>query len=230
MLFKSALVTQASGSVGGLTASRNAAGMYLKAKPLPVNPNSPLQQQVRANMSSIAQDWLGMLTQAQRDVYNLYAGNVTLKNVFGDDVFRSGFQHFIRTNSVALLAGGTLIEDGPTIFNLGETDPSLVASASEATQNLTIAFDDTLDWVDLDNAFMQISMSRPANASQEFIKPTYRVAGYIDGDSVTAPTTPATIAAPFPIAEDQKVLIRGRILLSDGRLSEPFLNTITVAS
>ena len=71
MKFKSALVTQASGSVGGMTFSRNRYGMYTRAKGLPVNPNSEFQQAVRQIFSGLSSAWNGVLTSGQRSGWRI---------------------------------------------------------------------------------------------------------------------------------------------------------------
>ncbi|KKM06452.1 hypothetical protein LCGC14_1743870, partial [marine sediment metagenome] len=47
MLFKSGLITQGSGSIGGLTASHNRGGMYFRARTIPTNPATSFQTVVR---------------------------------------------------------------------------------------------------------------------------------------------------------------------------------------
>jgi len=106
----------------------------------------------------------------------------------------------------------------------------MAGTISEATQKVSVAFDDTKAWCDENGAVMQISMSRPASPGVIWIPKINRVAGYIKGDTMSPPQSPIEIAVPFAVVEAQKVTITGRILRADGRLSGPFRDGATVAS
>jgi len=67
MKFLNGIFGPVSGSVGGVTASRNKFGGYLKTKPNPVNPNSERQQSVRNTFAALAEQWSNSLTQDDRD-------------------------------------------------------------------------------------------------------------------------------------------------------------------
>lgn len=230
MKFTSTIIAKGSGSVGGLTYSRNRYGMYIKAKPNPINPNTPLQQGARNRFQSLAELWTSVLTIAQRVAWNLYASQIVFKDPLGEDIYLTGFNHFIRSNTVTLAAGYPRVDDGPTIFTLAPSDPAFAIAISEATQLISVTFDDTLAWADLDDAGMSIAMSKPVSAGVTFIPPTYRVAGFIDGDLASPPTSPQTVACPFVTVEDQTVLVQARIVLPDGRLSAPFWSTAIIAA
>lgn len=230
MKFLSHPYSQASGSIGGTTYSHNRYGMYVRSRTTPVNPSSGRQQSVRNIFSQLTDHWNQQLTAAERTAWNLYASNVTKKDKMGQDINITGFNHFIRSNSVVLLAGNSIIEPGPTTFSLAETDESIVATISEASQQISLAFDTNLDWVGETNALLMVLMSKPQNGGRAFIDPVLRYADEIDGDSVTPPTSPQTMTVPFAVAQGQAVFVQCRILRADGRLSEPFRYTATVAS
>lgn len=230
MLFKSPLVGEGSGSLGGLTASHNRYGQYLRSRVTPVNPNSTRQLVVRARFAGIAGTWINILTQAQRDAWNLYGENVLVKNALGDDIKLIGYSHFQRSGGAILAAGSPLVLDGPTNFSLPAADTVFAAAISEATQLISVTFDDTLDWVDQDTGHMLIHMALPRSGSRDFIGGPTRVAGSIDGDSTTPPTTPDTIAVPYAVAETQKTEVLARIIEEDGRVSNLFRTSVTVAA
>ena len=229
MLFKSPLVGEASGSVGGLTASHNRYGQYFRARAIPVNPNSSRQVVVKARFAGLAFAWVNNLTQLQRDAWDLYGENVIMKNKLGADIKLTGYSHFQRSNGAVLAAGSLPVFDGPTNFSLAPADSDMVATISEATQLISVAFDDTLDWVDQDDGHMLIHMAMPRSGSRLFIGGPTRVAGSIDGDSTTPPTTPATIAVPFAVAATQKTEVLARVIEEDGRVSGLFRDAVTVA-
>ncbi|MHC4867567.1 MAG: hypothetical protein ACYTEX_26145 [Planctomycetota bacterium] len=230
MKFLSHPYSQASGSIGGTTYSHNRFGMYVRSRVTPVNPSSSRQQAVRNIFSQLTDHWNSTLTQAERTAWNLYASNVTKKDKMGQDIFITGFNHFVRSNCVALICSSSIVEPGPTIFTLAETDEAIVATISETSQQISLAFNTALDWVGEDDAFMLVLMSKPQNGGRAFIDPVLRVADNIAGDSTTPPTSPQTMSVPFAVAQGQAVFVQCRILRADGRLSEPFRHTSSVVS
>lgn len=221
MKFKSALVTQVSGSVGGMTGSHNKGGMYFRARSIPTNPQSAFQVAIRNAMAGLVVDWSAVLSAAQRAAWDTYAANVPVVNALGDTINLSGQQQYIRSNVPRAQAGLTAIDDAPTAFNLGEfTDPSF--SIDTANDEVDVTFDNTDAWANEDDSSMIVFASRPQSAGINFFKGPYRLAGTIDGNSTTAPTSPAAIALPFPITAGNKIFFQVRVSRADGRLSSPF--------
>ena len=223
-------ILDARGSIGGQTASRNRFGNYFRARITPVNPQSPRQNAIRAIIQLLAQAWSNTLTQAQRDQWEVYAGNIVRQNALGAQIFLTGFNHYIRSNAPILQALDTRVDDGPFILSLPPGDPQMVGTVDEAGQQISVAFDDTLDWVDQDDGHMFIYMSEPKRAGTNFIGGPFRFAGAIDGDSTTPPTSPTVLTVPFPVAETQVVVVRARISEDDGRLSDLFRSQSTVTA
>jgi len=58
---------QYSGSLGNLTYSHNLGGQYIRARSIPVNPNTERQGQVRSFLANWASNWTNLLIQVQRD-------------------------------------------------------------------------------------------------------------------------------------------------------------------
>ena len=222
MKFSGGIIGSAfSGSAGGITASRNRFGSYLRDRIVPVNPNTPAQQAVRGFMASLSNDWIDVLTQVQRDDWTTYADNVTLIDALGAPINVTGMNMYVRSNIPALQAGLSRQDDAPSIFDLGAfTNPSLVATASGPT--LDVAFDNTDAWANEDGAAMIVYGSRPQNPTINFFKGPYRFADTILGNATTAPTSPAIIASPFAFDAAQKVFASVRVIRSDGRLSGSF--------
>lgn len=230
MKYRYGIVGEGSGKLGGVVFSRNKFGSYIRPLVTGTNPNSPLQQAVRSVFQALSNAWNSELTEAQRELWRVYAAAVPVQDNLGQTMYLTGFNHFIRTNTVGLGGAVAQVNAGPSIFTLAQADETMAGTPSEAAQQISVAFDDTRDWVDEDEALMQISMSRPANASVAFVPPVLRIAGYILGDATTPLTSPQVFSVPFPVAEDQKVLIVGRVLRADGRLSNQFRYTTDVAA
>ena len=230
MKFKSLIISQGSGSLGGQTYSHNTYGQYIRARVVPTNPSSSRQAAVRSVFAALAQHWLNTLTASQRSAWDNYGANVAVKDALGDDIYLTGFCHYIRSNSAILQAGLSRVDDGPTILTLPEPDTAFAVAASEATQLISVTFTDTLDLYDEDGAALLVSAGRGVNPTINFYKSPFRFADSIDGSSTTPPTSPSTMTAPFLLAEDQKFFAKGRIVRADGRLSSPFWADATCAS
>lgn len=218
-------VATASGSIGGTTFSRNRGGPYIRTRAVPVNPGTTYQQTVRALVAELTSRWLNTLTAAQRAAWDTYAENVELPNPLGDPRNVGGLAMYVRSNVSRLQASATSyprVDSGPTVFNLGEFSFPDLGNASEAAQTASLVFNNADDWANEDGAGMIVYGSRAMNASVNYFKGPYRYCHKIDGDSVTPPTSPATITWPFPFLEGQKVYAAVRVTRADGRLSSQF--------
>lgn len=218
------------GSIGGKVYSRNRYGPYIKSRVKPVNPNTDRQQASRLNFADSAVQWSSVLTPVQRTAWNLYGASVPVTNRLGQQIYLSGFNHFVRSTSALFQVPGLVVPAGPTIFTLPGADGMFIPTISEATQLISVAFDDTRPWLDEDNAFMHVYMSQPRSPGRTYIGGPYRYADSIAGDSITPPTTPTTIAVPFVVVENQRVIVEARIGRADGRLSDLFLSTVLIAA
>lgn len=215
-------VSDIRGSIGGTVFSKNRYGSYARNRTIPVDPSTTAQQKIRSTMGQVRNAWFNVLTSAQRAAWAVYATNVTMVNRLGQDITLTGYNQFVRTATNLLYNDLAIVADAPTDFSLAEQDSTLSVTASEATQLMSIAFDDTMDWLDEDDSYLIVYASRPQNSTVNYFKGPYLVAGKIAGDSVTPPTTPTTIAVPFAVVEGQKLFVQCRIVRADGRLSQPF--------
>jgi len=226
MLFKSQVFTQASGSIGGTTFSRSPSGMYTRARAMPVNPQTARQIAVRNAMSMYSQMWFSLLTQVQRDAWDVFAQQVLLTNRLGDQFQASGQNHFIRANvsrsaandQLALSPALATIADAPTTYMLPTTGVVDVGQITQAGNLLTINFDASQNWVNSAENALLIYMGRPRTASRRFFKGPYRLAGVIRGDAGTPPVSPATITTisdTYPVTADQVVKIKATLSIGE---------------
>lgn len=230
-LFKSHLVTQISGSVGGTTYSHTGSGLYMRARSIPVNPNTGNQLQVRSALTALVMAWLDTLTPAQRAAWNLYATNTPYTNALGDTFTISGQNAYIGSNTARLQAVSKLassltrVDSAPVVFDRGDfTTPVPVYSA---TTGLNVAFTDTDAWTGEDNAALLIFQGQPKNMSRNYFKGPYRLVGVAPGDSGSPITSPITFTAAwlaifgYPPATGQAVWTKFVVVRADGRASSP---------
>lgn len=215
------VVSAISGSIGGLVFAPNKGGVSIRARKTPVNPNTPQQQAVRTAMASLAVQWNNTLTPAERDAWETYAANVPIPNKIGSSILLSGISMYCRCNVPRIQAGLPQVDVAPTIYNIGDFSAPTFAYDSTNSE-VDVTFVDTDDWVDEDDAAMLVYSSRQQAPSINFFKGPYRLAGSIAGDSVTPPTTPAAVTAPFPCAATNRCFVKVSVTRADGRLSAPF--------
>ena len=228
MLFDSPLISRGSGSLAGMTMSHNRGGNYIRGRNIPTNPNSVYQQAVRSIFAQLASIWSSVLTQVQRDAWDLYAANVWLPGPLSDPRNVGGLGMYQRSNVARLNIGEATIlriDDAPDIFDLGDYTAPAIASATGSTNTLSMTFDNTDAWANEDLAVMSIAVSRPTNPGINFFKGPYRFTQEILGDSGTPPTSPVAVVSPFPFAAGQRVFVFVRVSRADGRLSASFRGT-----
>jgi hypothetical protein len=220
MLFKSPVYSQASGSIAGIVYSHNRGGLYTRARSVPVNPNTVQQQAVRNAMLTLSTRWQGVLTSAQRTEWETYAINVPLVGPTGDTRNVGGIGMYNRSNVVRVQSGLSVIDPGPVVMSLPTfTIPTLTVAA--ATDLITVTFTNTDGWAGEVGGAMLVYASRPQSPTINFFKGPYRYAGRING-AVSPPTSPATIALPFPVTVGNRIFLKVEVVRADGRLSSPF--------
>ena len=223
-------VTQMSGSIGGTTFARNRGGNYARARTKPINPNTGAQQLVRSALAQLTTRWSQTLTGVQRTAWNLYAANVVMTNRLGESINLSGYNHYIRSNAFLQAYSKTIVDAGPTIFEIPASDPLFTVTASEGAQQITVNFDDTMDWDNEDNGYLIYYQGSPQNAQRNFFGGPWKLLSYTAGVTGVPVASPVVEAAVTAIAEDQRQWVYARILRADGRLSAPFRWDTSVAA
>lgn len=215
-------VVQMSGSIAGDTFARNRYGNYSRARTKPINPNTALQQRARAAVAALVERWAETLSVANRTAWALYASNVAMLNKLGETIHLSGFNHYIRSNAFLQQYGITTIDAGPVIFTVADQDPTIAIAASEATQQVTITFDDGLDWASEDNAYMTALMGQPQNPQRTFFGGPWKGIRYLSGNAGAPLASPLPLGSLHVITQGQRIWVQFRIYRADGRVSNPF--------
>ena len=211
------------GSIGGNTFSKNRYGSYVRARTTPVNPQSQRQSEIRTIIQYLSQAWSNLLSDANHNAWKVYAAAIVRTNKLGATMKLTGFNHFIRSNAFIMQNGGDAVLAGPGTLTLPAADPTFAAVVDSANQQLSITFDNTMDWAGDSAGHLGVYMSLPKSSGTTFIAGPYRRAGTIDGAG-SPPASPQTIAVPFPVHLNQQIKVKGRIAEGDGRVSDPFLD------
>lgn len=236
MKFKSQVITQGSGSIGGTTYSHNRGGMYMRARAIPTNPNSLAQQGVRNSFSTLSQQWGGLLTQLQRDAWTAYAVTTPVTDRLGDPLTLTGQQMFIRCNSLRFLAGYSAVADGPTTSGLAELGPVSMTGLL-GPDDLELQFAATGVWVAQNNAGLVVQTSHFVGPAINFHRSPFRVLEVILGSAVTPPNEPFNLGNSNAFNEllsaqavDRRLFWRASVFLADGRISAPQSGYMRVAN
>jgi len=220
MKFRSQVYTAVSGSIGGVTYSHNRGGMYTRGRATPTNPNSAAQQAARNAFGSLATAWSGILTQAQRDGWTLYATNTPLTDAFGEPLTLTGQQMYNRCNTPRLRSGEARVDAFPVTFgqaNLTQAMPTW------STPTLSVYYDNTDAWANAVGGFLIIQTSPIVGPAINFHKAPFRWLTNEDG-AVVPPTAPKTTAVDafgntLSAFIGNRTYVKIRASDADGRLS-----------
>lgn len=226
MKFTSPVISAGSGSLAGLTASRNKGGMYFRARAVPTNPGSAQQTVIRNQLATLVAFWSSVLTQAQRDGWADYAANVPVQNPLGASINLSGQQMYVRSNVARVQATLPRVDDAPTVFDLGPYTVPVPVSLTASTGVLSVSFTEADDWVSEDDAALLVYVSRPQNPGITYFKGPYQFAGGVLGNTSTPPTTPQPVAVTFGYTAGQRGFVKFNVARADGRYSTPTRATL----
>lgn len=221
MKYKSALMTEASGSLRGIVASHNAGGAYFRGRSTPTNPRTSQQQAVRNAVAQIAAAWTQTLTVAQRTAWDTFAKNVPITDALGNSINIPAMAWYNKANAARLQAGLTRVDAAPTEFALIPlTLPTVGLTAGSANATVTFTVGDS--WHAAGGGLM-VYASRPQNLSiNSPAGLSYRFAGLILGTA----TSPQTLTLPFGAAvANSNTFFRAVASGADGRPSGALLIT-----
>lgn len=219
MKWTSPIFATLSGSMGGVTGRHNRYGQYLANKVKPVNPQSTRQEAARLKLSYLTSVWNSAAMDGYRAGWSLYAANLPATP---GSTNPTGFNFFISCNSVRMWCYGTPILIPPAVYTLPAPDPAFAVTISAATQLMSIAFTPAMAQYNELKGALVVSMGMPKMNTGLYFNGPYRQSGLVDGAVLSPPTSPHTIATPWPVTEGQRVWVNARVLRADGRLSNPF--------
>jgi len=153
MKFKSAIVTEGSGKLGGSVFSRNRYGQYVRPFRMPINPRTNLQETARAALSDGSKAWAS-ITEPQRAAWVEYAKTVSLKDALGNTYHPTGQNAFVGAFALQVDMRGT----APDPVNLDPTytrvpgSVSITSASAPDGHEVEILFDLQLDPLETLNA------------------------------------------------------------------------------
>jgi len=101
---------------------------------------------------------------------------------------------------------------------------------SEATQLVSITFDDTLAWASEDGGMLELYQGVPQNAQRNFFGGPWNQMTGLQGSAALPLVSPLDKECATVCTEGQHVWVYARIRRADGRLSAPFRADVLVGA
>lgn len=221
MLVRYSVLADASGSFGGLVASYNRAGQYLRTRVRPTNPSTPAQVAIRTIFTNLAVAW-SQITEDQREAWRTYAANVPTTNAFGDPLHLTGHTMFVRSNAARLQADLDRVDDAPTTFS-GVQLSAITYVPVDNPNALFVTINVADPWTLTAGAALLVYLTRQGSGTVRYRRLAYRFMG----GPFVAPLTPVPFEFSFGgiVALDangsNSIFIRSLVVMPDGRVSAP---------
>jgi len=215
------MASDARGSLGGTTFSRNRFGAYVRQRVVPVNPATPPQENVRIAMNQLQNRFRATLTQAQKDAWKNYANETPTLNKLGDSILLTAINMYLRANIVYVLAGKSPIDDAPATPGIAAI-PDLTFTGTSAGGIVLAEPSPTLGTDDV----LQVQLSPPKPFSVNFFKGPFNLTSYHDDTE----TWPVTLLAAASVSIGQRYFAQARVVRADGATSNKFLYRIDVTT
>lgn len=211
-----------SGSLQGVTSSRNTYGQYVRTRAMPTNPNTTYQSQQRARFGDLAAGWSG-LTDAQRAGWRSLGQQIQRTDSLGQTYTLSGMQAYIAVNANNLDAGNSVVSDAPA-----RIDPVGLLTMTVTTAGGTLSAAYTATPLGAGKKlFIYASPQRSSGRNYEGDLRLIHV-------SAAAAASPANILAAYtarfgsPVVGN-KIFFSGQVY-DGGFLSAPLLTSVEVAA
>lgn len=221
---------QRSGKQGGMVWSKNRYGTYARDRAIPTNPNTSRQQTVRNAFKDLANRWWSTVTAEERAQWETYCEAVKYINRLGDSVVLTGMTMYIACNVPRVQAGLDPVDAGPVTLYRPVDLGDLTVAVSEATQLLTLTFDNTQAWANEAGGALLVYQTKVISSTRVYRVLPSRYLGKVIGASPTPPTSPQTFALAYTAQALQGMNINFRITRADGRLSSLFRVGCTAAA
>lgn len=210
-----------SGSVAGVTSSRNRSGQYRRTRAIPVNPNSPAQSSVRGNLATNAAAWR-TITSDQQAGWEAYAALHPRVNSIGVTYQLTGMQAYVGVNSELANLGVAAVADAPT----SDVPVAPVISVDVATPTNTL---DVTYAVSPIPAGMKLAffVSKPKSKGVRF-NSDFRFGGFLPAAADEPMHLGPFVVASFGnITDTQRYFVKAKYVADDGQ-SGPWSNVLIV--
>lgn len=218
----SPLVSEVRGRINGMVFSLNKTGNYVKRFQMPVDKNRSTQNLRRARFSYLINYWRYTLTPTQRTSWNTYAAGTPLLDAFGNDLYISGMNHFLRSNTLNLTRGIAIATTAPTTTGLGTPliDTHTKWDVQASTNTIRFTLSNWTNWAPgggNDTIFIYISPMYPESVTYFPGKKFYL--NYVTSANVPAPVTTLSFILPFTAVDDLYLFVLFRYVYANSKTS-----------
>lgn len=133
-----AVISDARGSIEGVTFSKGRAGSFARRRVVPRAQVTAFNSAVRVRLANFARRWFGSLTAIQRTAWIALAVANPVTDVFGNTHILSGQQLYIRVNQLRAQAGLVALDVAPADQAVTGLITMIVTATAPAT--LSISF------------------------------------------------------------------------------------------
>ena len=208
------------GSIGDNTFSHNRGGDYVRRRVAPTNPNSTRQQTMRSMLAQLASMWSTILTPAEREQWNTWAGQQPKEGPLGNSINLTGINGYVWTNTHILDAGDTRIDAppaqvAPNPLLTFSVDISAAAVGDATFTNTPVPADHRV--------VMFMSLPQSGEAEPNFKQ--CRIVGY----SALNQASPWAATLPFTVQVGQKVVFFAAVYSRLTGLLSGFLRAVDTA-
>jgi hypothetical protein len=133
------IIADIRGKCGGVTYSRNQGGLYVKANPDWVQPESAYRDATQQAIRDLTPLWSTQLTETQRQGWRVYAKKNPRPNRWGSRTLHNGYAFWVRANIYAWIdTEDVSFPNAPSIPPTGP--PTWTATANIGTNKYTLTF------------------------------------------------------------------------------------------
>lgn len=141
IIIPGAMVSQASGRIGGTIFSRNRGGAYVRNGSIPTTVTTPAAQLIKYVTAIVSQAWAGLDAEVQEQ-WREWATQNPVINRLGQSRTLSGHQAFVQINARLVYAGSEALDSPPIGAAPAPFEPGVV-TFEKAPLSLTVAFTPT---------------------------------------------------------------------------------------
>ena len=196
-----------SGSVAGVTSSRNRFGQYRRTRAIPVNPKTPAQSNARMVMTQLARSWQ-TLSDESKNGWNTFAHNHPRTDALGQTQVITGFMQYVSSNASLTAAGRPIIVE-PGLTSQASQSAAISAVASAAGFTLSVSFQ-----VPTSGYSLLIFASPQRSPGTAYESQYVRLAV-----AISTSTTPLAVGVPYVTRFGQ--LVAGRRIFFQARVIDP---------
>lgn len=224
MLIRGSFVADARGSLGGITASRNRSGAYLRKRIKPTQVPSDPRSRARADLADQAAAWTA-LDDSQRAAWDSVASAWTGTNRLGETIKLSGFNWFCKANATAALSGLTPLTDPPTTIPSTDLHPPSDATLDASSQSFAADVDPTDTWAGQATGHILLFMTDGQNPGRKSPTGGFTFVASFPGNG-TPVTGITTTTLPRVVVEGRVYFIRYVAQDADGRVSAEVIQRV----